>query len=156
MENKPVCYNVNSKKKRKNAKGKSMKLNFPVICSSHTRLCFCLSSTFTVTFHHGGVQRLPPGYSWSLRLVPGAMQERHLAPDMLVLIITVHSPGLLFHWHREKGQSFAGYSFIPLPCWVRAALLEAQANILKAEICQVTSTLCFCVASFIFSTWVVG
>ncbi len=65
-----------------------------------------------------------PGYSWSLQLVPGAVQERHVASDTLVLIITVHSPGLLFHWHREMGQSFVsvGYSFIPLPCWVSATL----------------------------------
>lgn len=96
---------------------------FTHMCS---RLCFCLYGWcslwhFAVSCVCLLAESACPGYSWVLRLVPGAMQERHLASDMLVLIITVHSPGLLFHWHREKGQSFARYSFIPLPCWVSAA-----------------------------------
>lgn len=92
-----------------------------------------------------------PGYSWSLRLVPSAMQERHLASDTLVLIITVHSPGLLFHWHRETGRSFVGYSFIPLPCWVSTARCcwvhwtrsMRHRPKYKADICQVASVLVF-------------
>lgn len=109
----------------------------------HTHVCFCWRSLWHFTAEES-VQCLPPGYSWSLRLVPAAMQECHLAPDTPVLIITVHSRGLLFHWHREKGQSFAGYGFIPLPCWVSAALHEAQASVYSWDLSGYKHALFLC------------
>ena len=82
------------------------------------------------------------------------MRERHLASDTPVLIITVHSPGLLFHWHRETGPG-ASPATVSFHCHVELAQhdvaeftrlhsMRREPTLLKLRFVRLQACFCFC------------
>lgn len=85
-----------------------------------------MTFTVTVSFFHELV-KLTTGCvcsSW-LFLITSARAWCYATVSFCIRHADVNNncafPDLLFHWHQEKGQTFAGYSFTPLPCRVNAA-----------------------------------